>query len=325
MGKIVKSGITYSGSGVIELTQADYNALTSEQKNNGSIYFVVDRPVNGLNNLRDGAAAGSLEMTTTSALRSYQVALGTYNLEDTGNDKDLSNFAFIIGNGISENARSNLFTVNKSGLVTTHPASNTDYDWDTSTPPDETQYFTGFEIRDTNEVRLAHIDAHAGSDGNITAVLGAEKIINEEIVRNQIYLKVEADGTKTYVIDEPANFRYAIGFRDAVIEQGTSGIWTYRKWSSGIAECWGIKASTSYAITGTWGQGKYASTTQTYPSNLFVAAPVVTINKCSSGSGLIWASVSSNTASQVNFYVCDTSSQTVSCQFSLYAIGRWKS
>lgn len=26
---------------------------------------------------------------------------------------------------------------------------------------------------------------------------------------------------------------------DFVVEQGTSGIWTYRKWNSGIAECWG--------------------------------------------------------------------------------------
>ena len=27
---------------------------------------------------------------------------------------------------------------------------------------------------------------------------------------------------------------------DYIIEQGTNGIWTYRKWNSGIAECWGI-------------------------------------------------------------------------------------
>lgn len=26
---------------------------------------------------------------------------------------------------------------------------------------------------------------------------------------------------------------------DFIVEQGTSGIWTYRKWNSGIAECWG--------------------------------------------------------------------------------------
>ena len=28
--------------------------------------------------------------------------------------------------------------------------------------------------------------------------------------------------------------------KDYVVEQGTSGIWTYRKWNSGKAECWGI-------------------------------------------------------------------------------------
>lgn len=28
---------------------------------------------------------------------------------------------------------------------------------------------------------------------------------------------------------------------DYIVAEGTSGIWTYRKWSSGIAECWGVK------------------------------------------------------------------------------------
>lgn len=28
-------------------------------------------------------------------------------------------------------------------------------------------------------------------------------------------------------------------FADYIVEQGTSGIWTYRKWASGVAECWG--------------------------------------------------------------------------------------
>ena len=29
-----------------------------------------------------------------------------------------------------------------------------------------------------------------------------------------------------------------MGINDYIVEQGTSGIWTYRKWSSGVAECW---------------------------------------------------------------------------------------
>lgn len=42
-----------------------------------------------------------------------------------------------------------------------------------------------------------------------------------------------------------------------VVEEGTSGIWTYRKWSNGIAECWGkftrsssLAASSHVAIGG---------------------------------------------------------------------------
>lgn len=32
---------------------------------------------------------------------------------------------------------------------------------------------------------------------------------------------------------------------DYIVEQGTSGIWTYRKWNSGIAECWGRSAEST--------------------------------------------------------------------------------
>jgi len=31
---------------------------------------------------------------------------------------------------------------------------------------------------------------------------------------------------------------------DYIVDQGTSGIWQYRKWNSGIAECWGVKTGT---------------------------------------------------------------------------------
>lgn len=77
---------------------------------------------------------------------------------------------------------------------------------------------------------------------------------------------------------------------DYVIAQGTSGIWTYRKWASGISECWGRKQING----GTWSQwgqeykpDEWSSTTtwvgcfetkitdgETYPSGLFVSAPL---------------------------------------------------
>lgn len=37
----------------------------------------------------------------------------------------------------------------------------------------------------------------------------------------------------------PAELRADLGYGDYVLEQGTSGIWTYRKWASGICEYWG--------------------------------------------------------------------------------------
>jgi hypothetical protein len=53
---------------------------------------------------------------------------------------------------------------------------------------------------------------------------------------------------------------------DYVVEEGTSGIWTYRKWTSGIAECWGSE-TVSFQPKYPWGS-VYAETVidQTAPN-----------------------------------------------------------
>lgn len=60
---------------------------------------------------------------------------------------------------------------------------------------------------------------------------------------------------------------------DVVVEQGTSGIWTYRKWNSGIAECWGTH---SWAATQWNAWGNVYESNQSYvnyPTNLFISTP----------------------------------------------------
>ena len=51
-------------------------------------------------------------------------------------------------------------------------------------------------------------------------------------------------GADDFVHETPVDFRAGILFNgvesDFIVAQGTSGIWTYRKWSSGFAECWGV-------------------------------------------------------------------------------------
>lgn len=53
---------------------------------------------------------------------------------------------------------------------------------------------------------------------------------------------------------------------DYIIEQGTSGIWTYRKWNSGVSECWAHFGTTS-TNNGAW--------VTNFPTGLFISTPYV--------------------------------------------------
>lgn len=73
---------------------------------------------------------------------------------------------------------------------------------------------------------------------------------NEEINENELYLTPDNNV-------------------DFVVETGTSGIWTYRKWNSGIAECWGKIGLTQTS------NGSYSTP---WVNNLFNNVPIVTVN-----------------------------------------------
>ena len=111
---------------------------------------------------------------------------------------------------------------------------------------------------------------------------------------------------------------------DYVVEQGASGIWTYRKWNSGIAECWGIWSGnlTNYAsVFG--GYGYY--TAVTFPSNLFSATPIVTYSADGTNSFALTGTVtSSTTKTGTNVYAVCNSSGTRAFKFYITVIGKWK-
>ena len=109
-----------------------------------------------------------------------------------------------------------------------------------------------------------------------------------------------------------------------VIEQGTSGIWTYRKWSSGIAECWGGKAVTlsNYASYGGF-YGYY--TNIAFPSGLFVSAPVLTytawIDDAYALTGTLTRSLTKDSA---NIYALSNALGSKPTSWYVVAKGRWK-
>lgn len=111
---------------------------------------------------------------------------------------------------------------------------------------------------------------------------------------------------------------------DFVISQGTVRIWTYRKWNSGISECWGTDSGTITKYT-TWnGMYGYQSTVK-FPGNLFITAPV-TNYQVYIGSGFAMpARGSMSDKNTFHWYALSSDeSDNVSYHVECYAIGKWK-
>ena len=127
-------------------------------------------------------------------------------------------------------------------------------------------------------------------------------------------------------------------YTDYVVDQGTSGIWAYRKWNSGVAECWGI-ATASITSWTTWGQMKYGTpyTNYNYPSGLFKSGtfPVVNANGGTTtgitsgdifgaGFGGITADTGTHEHTPKIFLTRPDSGGTGSYAIFIHAIGVWK-
>ena len=142
------------------------------------------------------------------------------------------------------------------------------------------------------------------------------------------YSEITKEGTpaknRLYLIeDEPE-------VADYIVEQGTQGDWTYRKWNSGVAECWGHKTfhtDVEYLL----GQGVYRSgvLTQALPVGLFTSIANSNLEVIRNKSVAYMGRMSKVDTSTIEFYVLridGTASEgndtTFSCNFSIK--GRWK-
>lgn len=114
---------------------------------------------------------------------------------------------------------------------------------------------------------------------------------------------------------------------DYIVEQGVSGIWTYRKWNSGIAECWARFDSSSVACTQK-NSGAYSYYTDPITVTEFPFAFIQgTVRSFySSQNAQIWySSYNDSTAtSNLHFRVNSTVSVTRSFAPHIYVTGRWK-
>lgn len=120
---------------------------------------------------------------------------------------------------------------------------------------------------------------------------------------------------------------------DYIVDQGTSGIWTYRKWNSGIAECWGTYTYSATITNSGWLNwvGAPASSRVSYPEGLFIERPNENVTaKAETNSVFLYCESNGaglNTVAQTARYNVMTAtqrstSQTIYLSFDIK--GRWK-
>lgn len=118
------------------------------------------------------------------------------------------------------------------------------------------------------------------------------------------------------------------GSVDFVVSEGTDGNWTYRKWESGIAECWGRFSHTLNCNSG-WGSlyETDSAVYETFPAGLFTAAPTVSIDwEQTSGGTLLCLEMGAGLTSSrtQQFYGVRATRGSSTGYAHVIAKGRWK-
>lgn len=125
----------------------------------------------------------------------------------------------------------------------------------------------------------------------------------------------------------PAELRADLGYGDYVLEQGTSGIWTYRKWASGVAECWG-EVTVNTAITEKLGTMAFTVTPYfAWPSGLFSTAPNnIYASSVTTAPLLPVARTAEGSSTRFRMYMLypEPYADAINWVISVHAIGKWK-
>ena len=115
---------------------------------------------------------------------------------------------------------------------------------------------------------------------------------------------------------------------DVVVERGKSGMWSYRKWNSGVAECWGTSGDVAVTIGNAW--GSIYSRPDAIPSYsfpfTFADIPIVNVTprKSSTVNYWVFSGTEATAAKTAPVSVASPVSTGATVKVDFYVIGRWK-
>lgn len=265
----------------------------------------------------------------TIASRRDQTVIGRYNIIDTHPNNSDDCYALIIGNGYHQN-RSNAFTVDWNGNV---EASGDVTDGNGNVL--------------SNKIELADVPVYVDTKSNMTYANVTQALADGKSVfmfdGEIMYAYSSHDTTNDYywfsrVYGHSGFQRWRIdssdvwtdegitNFADYVIAQGTSGIWRYRKWNSGVYECFGTQTASIAVTTASTSYGGYRSgaiSIPTFPIT-FAATPTVTAT-VGSGSQGCWVNNVQPTTTGGSYYLSSgASSSATNRNIQFQVMGRWK-
>lgn len=112
---------------------------------------------------------------------------------------------------------------------------------------------------------------------------------------------------------------------DYIISQGVSGRFMYRKYASGMMECWGNMYHANQNVINTYGNLFYAGLFNVDLPNAFKTIYNITATVYANNNGLYGASVRSFTMSSVSYFIFSAKKETnVNIFTQLHVLGTWK-
>ncbi|MEA4964869.1 MAG: DUF859 family phage minor structural protein [Oscillospiraceae bacterium] len=115
---------------------------------------------------------------------------------------------------------------------------------------------------------------------------------------------------------------------DFVVETGGNAYWSWRKWASGVAECWRVRSCGNVSCTVPWGVF-YESTSAYGPDAYpfaFTAVPAQMMFAGMSSGGVVFVEPGGNSAASTGSWWLyrPVSTAGITAYVSIYAIGKWK-
>lgn len=103
-----------------------------------------------------------------------------------------------------------------------------------------------------------------------------------------------------------------------ITARGTDGIWTYEKWSNGLAVCWGV--TEEITVNGV------AELEQAMPSGLFIEAPDYASVGVYASLGSFLSTINDVSASAIKWHVAEYAAEASerAVRFMIEVKGKWK-